>query len=348
MKTIYSILLFVSLLCSSCAFAGSRSIVWDTSLDWGRGSSVFVDTTSISGSVKISTSAYDSTNNFPYSNTTQNMVAKSGSLTYASYIQPILYPTNVNINSITFYLPGTLKSVSDEFRNSRLVVGESWQDSVEYIESHTFGVPGSGLNWYTPPGLYTIAFNNCALKANTTYYIKFLTSEEYIGDPNPLYIAASSFTVTCTSATMMCVYSVPADPYNTEWSFGYWNGNGSEIVACTTQYMWLSIQTSVSSGSYVTDIAEATNISAWGKIHITDSQPAGSQIRYYIKTTDTIGDFPTLPYTPIADGDDIPTTGKYVQITSSFTRTSNASTPRIDKIELDYTIPLRPKSLLFQ
>ena len=93
-----------------------------------------------------------------------------------------------------------------------------------------------------------------------------------------------------------------------------------------------------SSGSFLSRVHDAGTTSEWGVLGYTASVPPGATLALDVRTGDT-----TVPgstwtaFTPIAAGQDVPGSGRYVQYRARFTTGNGNITPALNSVHLPYT-----------
>lgn len=124
-----------------------------------------------------------------------------------------------------------------------------------------------------------------------------------------------------------------------DWTGVALSADGSKQFATTFgNKVYINTTTNFpSSGSFTSQTFNATNWGSWGTFSVTDSQPSGSSISYYVKTSTASDDFSTKAAIPVSNGSAINTTvGSYIQVISSFTRTDLTAIPLLNSFNISY------------
>lgn len=90
-------------------------------------------------------------------------------------------------------------------------------------------------------------------------------------------------------------------------------------------------------GSYTSKVNNATSWGSWGAFSASDNQGGNEEINYYVRTSTASDNLSTKAYIPVNNGSAINSTvGPYIDVISSFTRSSTSSIPKIDSVRIDY------------
>ena len=280
----------------------SVSVISQTSAeDWGAGTEfVNVSTTAISGDVL--------------------MISEQNIFSTASYLWGIRPSYNLDATAQRFY------PLSNMLVN-QLIVGVSTTSSVSLANANVrinIGIADSNYNFISSTNmalsslydfkLSTITIPSIFLTANTTYNILLSSSSGFTPD------SEMAINVTNTG----------------NYPRGRWYVHGLVWSEFDSNDMYFVLyDSSAMTGSFTTKISTATNWGSWGSISINDTQPTGSSISYYVKTSSANDNFHKKAGIPVSNGSVINSTvGNYIQVISSFSRTSATAIPRLDDFSI--------------
>jgi hypothetical protein len=274
--------------------------------DWGLGTAfVNVDTTTINGSVALLPKfALGMTRNGG------DYLLELNALRQKIIPQEDLYSPSLVIYG-TVYVVGAYTRFKVTINSANMTVITSSETNTNPDNPHVSG--------------QTITFpDNFTLSAKTTYYICF---SSVAGTDSNFQIFNYYFTDRYPYGGLQYLLNIPTPGGEADY---YWTTYDAAddlsgfILAYTT-------------ASYSSQIQNAQNWQSWGTISIKDSQPSGSAISYYIKTSTANDNFSTRPGIPVSNGSVINSTiGNYVQVIASFTRTSAIVNPQLDEFSISY------------
>ncbi|TYL52634.1 N,N-dimethylformamidase beta subunit family domain-containing protein [Agromyces mariniharenae] len=101
---------------------------------------------------------------------------------------------------------------------------------------------------------------------------------------------------------------------------------------------WLRLTPYASSGSFVSRVHDAGTASDWGILSFTGSTPQGTTLALDVRTGDTATpDGSWTAFAPIASGQDVPATSRYLQYRARLTTTNVTVTPVLNAVNLPYS-----------
>lgn len=152
---------------------------------------------------------------------------------------------------------------------------------------------------------------NITLSSGTTYYFR-------ISDNAHFSNARNTFRTTSTNTNTTSYVTL-------DW------------VPVDGRYLFYELNGCKPSASYTSAISTATSWGSWGNFQVTESEPSGSTITHYVKTSTATDNFSTKSLITVTNGNPISSTeGPYIQYFASFTRTTSTAEPQIDDVTFNY------------
>jgi len=278
-----------------------NSEIWtqDTAADWGAGSGTNIDTTTYSGSVAISESK-------GWGALEKNI--SGGTATELNFGTNSMYAQ-------TFYCDGGFVSEVQvnvySYGGMTLKVGIG-NSNFAFIASQTRTFADGAV------GYQSFTFSTTTLTANTTYSI--IVQKTDGTDANDYIYKFSDGTYAKGTAY---TYSFP----------GTWTQSATDDLGF---YVYGTTFT-CNAASYTSQILTATSWGSWGAFTAGNTVPSGSAISYYVKTSTASDNFASKPLVSVTNGGAInSTTGNYIQVIASFTRTDATVVPKLDDFNITY------------
>jgi hypothetical protein len=287
------------MLSGGISMPSTSTLLWAQNVWDGTGTNI--STTSFSGSITISSHSVglderDVEGDWSTTNTP--------SIFDGMIRQKIVTGIDVTISSMTFAyakfsnITNGSMSVSITDKNMSVIVSSIIPCS---------GMPQTGF------GYKSVDFVPTQLSANTTYYILFSSAEAYEWNTY-MYIQRATESGS--------IYDVEYKYYEDDeyWTTSYYSALYFVVYATYTQ-----------TASYTSNIKKANYCNLLTTFTVYDSQPSGTSISYYIKTSTATDDFSAKSLIPISNGSSINiSTVPYIQFISTLTSTDCNITPRID------------------
>ncbi len=280
----------------------SLTLSQDSAADWGAGSGTNIDTTTYSGSVAISNS--------------QQEYNESGS--YGATIDLFSYKVRQSFRINTNRLYDTVKlyftGISPSAPNNRIDV-HILNSNFSVLASSKGIVVGSwgGIDFTYRTVKLNTYFN---ILQNSTYYILITSNTLSSGkiylndDVGNSYINGSAQTST---------YS------------GNWTNYANDIV------FYLTASTNIASNYTSQTLNAGSTWGSWGSFSVDETKPSGSNIIYYARAGGVTPVPATQPLVQLINGAPISlSTGPYIALRPSFTRTDALVIPKLNSINIGY------------
>lgn len=307
-----------------------QQILQSTAQDWGAGTGTNIDTTTYSGSMSI-----QSNNNkieLLFTTISENMVLAIPDVDKdvpARLRFKIISTSTFDTNRIDIKLAHYTYSQSLDVTKVNISLCDKNMNVLTYGISDSIPYSTGIYGLQSLPYMSVNFANSVTLNTGSTYYIRIATDTftSYYA-PNPrAWGCFGEWYYKPTSGIL------ERDTYNNNWvedSYIY----GASTVTTSPVY---KLYNTSATASFTSKISTATSWGTWGQFVVNDSQPAGSTIDYYIKTSTANDNFASKTQSSISNGQTISSTvGEYVQVIASFTRTDSIVIPKLNDFTIKY------------
>lgn len=321
----------------------SGSWVQTSNADFGNGSTVNTDTSTFPGAIELENYQETFANTSPY---TQYGTVGTGPFALQAVWQAVIGPQfNASINTMGFGNTAEIR-----FTNPKTVINSNWAIHL------SFELPVPTVNTAVAVGWVNDAGDGYGIQRISGPSFNLISAGEYhAGSVINSLVTATTSTVTdaTTFHTLDLTYS--ATGYAQMYLDGVLMGNftassfsGLDRLAllCNSpgtsgSFCYAnSLAFSASTGTYVSAVHNAPNLTVWGNFLATDFQNGGSSIDYFTRssTNSFTVNSSTPAWIPQTNNSIVAaSTGTYFQMKSSFTVTSPLETPTLYDFAFNWT-----------